>query len=99
MRVAVRADGVPIGFSAVIPSDTGTHELDGLFVDREEMRRGVGRALIDDAVSRARAAGALRLEVTVGPAQLFYKRVGFTVTGSAQTRFGLAVRMGRDLWN
>jgi GNAT superfamily N-acetyltransferase len=97
VRVAVRADGVAIGFSAVIPSDAGTHELDGLFVEPSEMRHGVGRALIEDAASRARTAGAARLEVTVGPAQPFYERVGFTVIGSTQTRFGPAVRMRREL--
>jgi len=97
VRVAVTADGIPIGFSAVIPSDTGTHELDGLFVEPKEMRKGVGTALIEDAASRARAAGAVGLEVTVGPAQPFYERLGFTVTGTAQTRFGPAVRMRREL--
>lgn len=97
VRVAVTADGVAVGFSAVIPSDTGTHELDGLFVEPSKMRHGVGRALIEDAASRARAAGAIRLEVTVGPAQPFYERVGFTVTGTTQTRFGPAVRMRREL--
>jgi GNAT superfamily N-acetyltransferase len=99
VRVAVQADGVAIGFSAVIPSEGGTHELDGLFVEPGEMRRGVGRALIEDAATRARAAGAVRLEVTVGPAQPFYERVGFTVTGNTQTRFGPAVRMRRELRN
>jgi GNAT superfamily N-acetyltransferase len=88
VRVAVGAGGMPVGFSAVIPSESGTHELDGLFVEPGEMRHGVGRALIEDAAARARAAGAIRLEVTVGPARPFYERVGFTVTGSTQTRFG-----------
>lgn len=99
VRVAVRPDGVAIGFSAVIPSDAGTHELDGLFVEPSEMRHGVGRALIEDAASCARTAGAARLEVTVGPAQPFYERVGFTVTGTTQTRLGPAVRMRRELRN
>jgi GNAT superfamily N-acetyltransferase len=97
VRVAVRGDDVAIGFSVVIPSDTGTYELDGLFVEPADMRHGAGRALIEDAAARARAAGAARLEVTAGPAQAFYERVGFTVTGSAQTRFGRAVRMRREL--
>jgi len=63
------------------------------------MRHGVGRALIEDAAARARTAGAARLEVTVGLAQPFYERVGFTVTGTTQTRFGPAVRMRRELRN
>jgi GNAT superfamily N-acetyltransferase len=97
VRVAVEAGGAPIGFSVVIPSSGEAHELDGLFVEPAEFRRGVGRALIEDAAGRARAAGAARLEVTAGPAQPFYERLGFTVTGGAKTRFGAAVRMSRDL--
>ncbi len=35
--------------------------------------------------------------MTAGPAQGFYERLLFTVVGSAQTRFGPAVRMQREL--
>jgi ribosomal protein S18 acetylase RimI-like enzyme len=59
------------------------------------MHRGVGRALVEDAATRAARAGGACLEVTAGPAQGFYERVGFTVIGSAETRFGPAVRMRR----
>jgi GNAT superfamily N-acetyltransferase/predicted nuclease with RNAse H fold len=97
VRVAVDQDDVPIGFSVVIPGDHGVHELDGLFVAPAELGRGVGRALVDDAVRRARAQGARRLDVTAGPAQGFHERVGFEVVSSAQTRFGPAVRMRREL--
>jgi GNAT superfamily N-acetyltransferase len=97
VRVAVDAAGASIGFSVVIPSDGRVHELDGLFVERAEMHRGVGRALVEDAAERARSRGAIALEVTAGPAQPFYERVGFVVTGDARTRFGPAVRMRRDL--
>jgi GNAT superfamily N-acetyltransferase len=97
VRVAVRAGGAPIGFSVVVPSSGEAYELDGLFVEPAELRRGVGRALVEDAAGRATAAGAARLEVTAGPAQLFYERLGFRVTGAAKTRFGPAVRMGRAL--
>jgi len=97
VRVAARAGGPPLGFSVVIPSGGSAHELDGLFVEPAELRRGVGRALVEDAAGRARSAGATRLEVTAGPAQPFYERLGFTVTGRAQTRFGSAVRMRREL--
>jgi GNAT superfamily N-acetyltransferase len=97
VRVAVDPAGAPIGFSVAIPSDGPAHELDGLFVDPAHMRRGVGRALVDDAVERARSRGAAAMEVTAGPAQPFYERAGFTVTGPARTRFGTAVRMRFDL--
>jgi GNAT superfamily N-acetyltransferase len=97
VRVAVGSDGKPIGFSVVIPTDEQVHELDGLFVEPGHMRCGVGRALVHDAVVRAARAGADRLEVTAGPAQGFYEKVGFELVGAAQTRFGPAVRMRRTL--
>jgi GNAT superfamily N-acetyltransferase len=97
VRVVVGADEVPLGFSVVIPREDGSHELDGLFVEPVQMQRGLGRGLVEDACERARAAGALRLEVVAGPAQGFYERVGFHVVCAAETRFGPAVRMRRLL--
>ena len=87
----------PIGFSVVIPTGGAVHELDGLFVEPLQMHRGVGRALVDDAAARAAHGGAASLEVTAGPAQGFYEQVGFTLIGRADTRFGPAVRMRREL--
>lgn len=97
VRVAVAGDDTPIGFSVVIPAEGGVHELDGLFVEPAHMHGGVGRALVQDAAARASRQGATCLEVTAGPAQGFYEKVGFQLIGSAQTRFGPAVRLRRDL--
>jgi GNAT superfamily N-acetyltransferase len=97
VRVAIADDATPIGFSVVIPRDSSVHELDGLFVEPGHMRRGVGRALVEDAAARASANGADCLEVTAGPAQGFYERAGFDLVGAAGTRFGPAVRMRRRL--
>ena len=97
VRVAVADDGSLIGFSVVIPTDDRVHELDGLFVEPDHMRGGVGRALVQDAAERAARAGAELLEVTAGPAQGFYEKVGFHVIGVAETLFGPAVRMRRRL--
>lgn len=97
VRVAVDDQGTPVGFSVVIPGAGLSHELDGLFVEPAHMLGGVGRALVEDAAARASGQGAARLEVTAGPAQGFYERVGFCLIGAAQTRFGPAVRMRRDL--
>ncbi len=96
VRVAVEDDDRAIGFSVVIPAGSGACELDGLFVEPDRMHSGVGRALVEDAVARASANGAACLEVTAGPAQGFYEKVGFVVTGRAETRFGPAVRMRRE---
>jgi GNAT superfamily N-acetyltransferase len=97
VRVAVDDQGTPIAFSVVIPGPGLSHELDGLFVEPAHMGGGVGRALVEDAAARASGHGAARLEVTAGPAQAFYERVGFCLIGAAHTRFGPAVRMRRDL--
>ena len=97
VRVAATGDDAPIGFSVVIPTDTGTAELDGLFVEPEHMHHGVGRALVEDAVTRATARGATCLDVIAGPAQGFYERTGFRVIGDTPTRFGPAVRMRREI--
>lgn len=96
VRVAVDGEQTPIGFSVVIPMDDH-HELDGLFVEPALMHRGVGRALVEDVVARAAASGAARLEVTAGPAEAFYEKVGFTLLAPTTTRFGPAVRMRREL--
>ena len=97
VRVAVDRDDRPMGFSVVIPTGGEAHELDGLFVEPAHMYRGVGRALVQDAAARAAHAAAACLEVTAGPAQGFYEKLGFTVTGHADTRFGPAMRMRREL--
>ena len=97
VRVAVAGDERPIGFSVVIPADGPVYELDGLFVEPTHMHTGVGRALVEDAAARAARGGAESLEVTAGPAQGFYERVGFQLIGSTQTRFGPAVRLRRVL--
>jgi GNAT superfamily N-acetyltransferase len=95
--VAVADDETPTGFSVVIPADGQPHELDGLFVEPAHVCRGVGRALVQDAATRAADGGARSLEVTAGPAQGFYERLGFQLVGTTQTRFGPAVRMHRSL--
>jgi GNAT superfamily N-acetyltransferase len=97
VRVAVDLDQAPLGFSVVVPTNASVHELDGLFVEPAQMSCGVGRALVEDAAARASDQTADALEVTAGPAQAFYEKVGFNLIGPAQTRFGPAVRMRRDL--
>jgi hypothetical protein len=50
-----------------------------------------------DAMGRARRAGARAMEVTAGPAEGFYAKVGFVTLRTTPTRFGPAVRMRADL--
>jgi GNAT superfamily N-acetyltransferase len=83
-------DGRVAGFAAVVGG-----ELDGLFVEPELWRRGIGRALADKATHEARNRG-LSLSVIANPhAREFYEACGFAVEGEAKTRFGPALRMSR----
>lgn len=83
-------DGRVAGFAAVVGG-----ELDGLFVEPELWRRGIGAALVEQATLSARQRG-LTLTVIAGPAaREFYERCGFAVEGETQTRFGPALRMSR----
>ncbi len=87
-RVAV-VEGRVVGFATLVGS-----ELDDLFVDPDFTRRGIGRALVLDAVAAARAQGLARIEVTAnGHALGFYEKVGFVAGGVVETAFGQGVRM------
>ena len=78
------------GFAAVVGG-----ELDGLFVEPNQWRRGIGRMLVNEAALMARRRG-LSLTVTAGPeGKPFYEKCGFALEGEAQTRFGPAFRMSR----
>jgi len=70
-------------------------ELDGLFVEPEMWRRGIGSALVDAATHEARRKG-LALTVIANPtAREFYERCGFSHEGETQTRFGPGLRMSK----
>ena len=91
-RVAV-VDGRIVGFATLL----GDGELEDLFVDPDWMRRGIGRALVLDAVVLAPAHGLDRIEVTAnGEALDFYESVGFVYDGEVETAFGRGSRMHRD---
>jgi len=91
-RVAV-VDGRIVGFATLL----GDGELEDLFVDPDWMRRGIGRALVLDAVVLAPAHGLDRIEVTAnGEALDFYESVGFVFDGEVETAFGRGSRMHRD---
>ena len=83
-------DGRIAGFAAL-----DGPELDGLFVEPERWGKGIGRALVDEAVHEARRRG-LSLTVLASPGTLgFYEKCGFAVEGEEPTRFGPAIRMSR----
>lgn len=95
VRVAILA-GELAGFCEWSLNSRGW-ELEGLFVEPEQMRKGIGGALVEDLCARARAAGVGQIVVTAGPALPFYERYGFEQAGPVRTRFGPAVRMRLEL--
>jgi N-acetylglutamate synthase-like GNAT family acetyltransferase len=93
VRVAEQ-DGVVVGFAVLLDRSGRSCELDGLFVEPDRMRSGVGRRLVEDATRVARERGATSIDVVANPqAVAFYEAVGFSRVGEAQTRFGPAPRM------
>src|SRR3954463_5015040 len=48
VRVA-EEEGMVAGFAALLPLEADGCELEALFVEPDRMRRGIGRALVDDA--------------------------------------------------
>ena len=88
--IVAELDGEVAGFAALVGG-----ELDGLFVEPELWRRGIGRALVNAAAHETRRKG-LTLTVIANPdARLFYESCGLTIEGETQTRFGPALKMSR----
>jgi len=98
VRVAIVDDRI-VGFATVVATGR-VGELEDLFVDPDWMRRGVGRALVVDAIDNARDQGLRRIDVMAnGHALAFYKSVGFVYDGMSQMRFGPGHRMHIDVPN
>jgi GNAT superfamily N-acetyltransferase len=91
-------DGRVVGFFAVLSKAGGVAELDGLFVDPASWRCGIGRRLVREAERWAAHAAATVLHVIANPtAKDFYLACGFRITGEAQTRFGVAPTMVKQV--
>ncbi|MBL8595040.1 MAG: GNAT family N-acetyltransferase [Devosia sp.] len=86
--------GGAVGFAIVLPRADGEAELDGLFVDPERQRLGIGRQLVERTKELGRAMGASTLHVVANDdAIAFYRSVGFIQTGVTQTQFAAAPLM------
>ena len=74
-------DGTVAGFLGLVQSD-GHWYLEHLWVLPSFHGRGLGRALFDEAVRLARAAGATELHIKSDPnAEAFYLKMGAVRTG------------------
>jgi GNAT superfamily N-acetyltransferase len=92
-RLAEDPDSGIVGFATVARLGD-TAELVDLFVLPESMRLGIGRALVDDALTALAGEGISALWVTANPhAMDFYIAMGFESIGEAATPLGPATRM------
>ena len=90
--------GTIVGFAAVEPRDDGQTELDGLFVEPNIWRSGIGRRLVDHCCVYARSGGAEILHVVGNPhAAEFYRACGFETVGAQQSPFGVGFLMEKHL--
>lgn len=80
---------------AVVLIDGNVAELDGLFVEPDLWRRGIGASLVEVAVHEARRQGLSMMVIANPSARGFYEKCGFTVEGDSETKFGPALRMSR----
>jgi GNAT superfamily N-acetyltransferase len=98
-RVVVAArDGETIGFAVGLKRPDGDGELDGLFVEPDKWRGGVGRKLVDAIALMSRREGARALHVIANPRALgFYERCDFAAYGEEETQFGPGIRMRKAL--
>jgi N-acetylglutamate synthase-like GNAT family acetyltransferase len=91
-------NGSVLGFAAILDRDDGVLELDGLFVEPEHWKRGVGRALVEHCAVAARQAGRSSLHVVANfHAEGFYRRCGFKSIGPWETQFAPALEMSMQL--
>jgi len=91
-------DGAIVGFAAMLPRADGKMELDGLFVEPDRQRYGIGRTLVEHCCEFARQHGSPALHVVGNPhAEGFYLRCGFALVGATRTRFGAAPLLEKTL--
>lgn len=89
---------LPLGFAALARRRDGDVDLDGLFVDPDAWRFGLGSKLVQAIAARARDIGAQQMHVIANPHALaFYVAAGFVQRGRVETEFGPAVSMVRAL--
>lgn len=86
--VAQRGDRV-VGFATIITHEGDDAELEGLFVEPAEWRKGIGTALVRAIEREAQAWGANRLHVIANrDVRGFYEANGFVSVGERKTQLG-----------
>ena len=87
--------GAPVGY-AQLRLGAPESEIWRFYVDRAQHGRGIAQRLMDEALRRARAAGAERIVLAVWEhnprAIAFYRKCGFTITGAQPFVLGTEVQ-------
>lgn len=72
----------PAGAEEPVANGRVTARLDKLYVEPQDLRRGIGRALLAEAARVARAAGAAHLVIDADPSAAgFFRRLGAADAG------------------
>mgnify|MGYP002553211527 FL=1 len=78
-------DGEIIGVYVLLPTRPGTIEIVNLAVEEGRQGMGIGKALVMDAIHRARSQGYKTLEIGTGNSSIsqlaLYQKCGFRITG------------------
>ncbi|GAA4608385.1 GNAT superfamily N-acetyltransferase [Actinoplanes octamycinicus] len=91
-------DGKVVGFATVAPGEDDGPELEDLFVDPDQRRRGIARLLVERLAGTARETGHRRMWVTGNSHALaFYHAAGFVEVARTRTALGTGLRMSLDL--
>jgi GNAT superfamily N-acetyltransferase len=90
-------DGAPVGSVHVVVVLNLTHDgapwaiIENLIVDERSRRRGVGRALIEEVVRRARARGCYKIQFLSAAhrfgAHAFYESLGFEASARGYRQY------------
>jgi GNAT superfamily N-acetyltransferase len=90
--IVAEVEGRAVGYVTVVQGEEDAAEVDGLFVDADFQRGGIGRRLLEAAADTARRRGASGLRVVSAPdAVAVYEAFGFGDPEATQTLFGPAV--------
>ena len=94
--LVAEVDGEPAGTLHLVVAPNLTHDgkpwaiVENVVVDEPHRRRGVGRALMDEAMARARAAGCYKVQLLSAverDAAAFYESLGFEARALGYRRY------------
>lgn len=87
-----------VGFAMWVPIGEATAHMEGLYIDPDVWRSGLGSALLAAVSDAVRASGLKNVFVmALADSVEFYRRCGFVRTGATATPLGPAVTMMKEV--